>query len=98
MLKINILIVSLVALVVFAWAQNTNPDKVIGKWQNEAKDLNIEIFKSENKYYGKMIWATIMFEADGKTSKKDKENSNPKLRGRELKNLVFITNLAYEDK
>lgn len=97
MTKISGLIVSMLAFVVPVFAQNIHPDKVIGKWQNEAKDVNIEIFKSDNKYYGKMIWAKIMFETDGKTSKKDRENSDAKLRNRELKNLVFITNLTYDD-
>lgn len=95
MTKINSLIVSLLAFVLSASAQITNPDKVIGKWQSEAKDVKIEIFKTDNKFYGKMFWANTMFEADGRTSKKDKENPDVKLRNRELENLVFISNLSY---
>ena len=38
-----------------------------------------------------------MFEADGKTSKKDLKNDDQKLRGRNLKDLVLLNNLIYEN-
>ena len=38
-----------------------------------------------------------MFEADGKTSKKDLKNDDIKLRGRNLKDLVLLNNLIYDD-
>jgi hypothetical protein len=38
-----------------------------------------------------------MFEADGKTSKKDVKNPNEKLRSRPVQGLTHITNLTYKD-
>ncbi len=76
-------------------AQDKEADKVLGIWQNETKDGRIEIYKSGTSYTGKLIWGNRMFEADGKTSKKDVNNPNPKLRARPLQNLVMLNNFTY---
>ncbi len=38
-----------------------------------------------------------IFEADGVTSKKDTKNTDEKLRTRNLKDLVMLTDFVYED-
>ncbi|MCL4641928.1 MAG: DUF2147 domain-containing protein [Pseudosphingobacterium sp.] len=59
-----------------ASAQNLPADKIIGVWFSEDSDvkLKFEIYRSEGKYFGKLLWASTMFEADGKTPKKDPKN------------------------
>ena len=79
-------------------AQSTNKaDDIIGIWLSEEKNGKIEIYKSGDKYYGKLIWGKTMFEADGRTSKKDVKNSNINLRTRKLKDLIMLTDFVFED-
>jgi len=89
----------LVILVLFSAIRTSsaqNPgDKISGIWLNVENQTKIEIFRSSNQYYGKIIWGKTLFEADGKTSKKDRKNPDPKLRNRALYNLVFLTNFTY---
>lgn len=72
-------------------------DNILGVWLTEDKGGKVEIYKSGNKYYGKLIWGNRMFEADGKTSKKDVKNENPSLRSRPLQYLVFLRDFTYQN-
>lgn len=72
-------------------------DQVLGQWLSEDKDGKIEVYKTGDKYFGKLIWASKMYEADGKTSRKDEKNSDPALRSRNLKDLVLLSNFIYDD-
>ncbi len=38
-----------------------------------------------------------MYEADGKTSRKDVENKDQKLKSRNLKDLIMLSNFTYHD-
>jgi uncharacterized protein (DUF2147 family) len=79
------------------FAQTLSADKIIGVWQTEDKSMKIEIFKSGNTYSAKFLWGKDMFEADGKTPKKDTENPDQKLRSRSRQGIVHITGLTYDD-
>ncbi|MBB6129398.1 DUF2147 domain-containing protein [Mucilaginibacter lappiensis] len=97
MKKIFFSIVILLLVVTSSFAQNANGDKVIGVWLSEKKDARIEIFKTDDKYSGKLIWGVEMYEADGKTPLKDTKNPDVALRTRSRLNLVFISELAYDN-
>ncbi len=72
-------------------------DQIIGLWLTQNKDGKVEIFKSGNTYFGRLVWGNDMFEKDGKTSRKDINNPDPKLRNRPIQNFVFLTNFVYKD-
>ena len=95
--KIFFSIVTLILMVSSSIAQTTGGDKVLGIWLSEKKDARIEIFKTDNKYSGKLIWGAEMYEADGKTPLKDTKNPDVALRTRSRLNLVFISELAYDN-
>lgn len=80
-----------------AFSQNVEGDKILGVWLSETKEGKIQVFRVGNKYSGKLIWSKNMYASDGKTSKKDVENDDAKLRSRDLKNLVLLSNLVYDD-
>lgn len=69
----------------------TKSDAIIGEWINEKKDAKIQIFKKDNKYFGKIIWGTG-------EEKKDVKNPDVKLRDREVIGLVFLNNFVYDGK
>jgi uncharacterized protein (DUF2147 family) len=98
MKKQSIIIISILLLaVVNTFSQNMTGDRILGIWLNEDKDAKVEIYKSGNQYFGKLIWGKEMYEADGKTSRKDVENKDPKLRARNLKDLIMLSGFAYHD-
>jgi uncharacterized protein (DUF2147 family) len=97
MKKMFFSIITLMLIVSSSIAQTTGGDKVLGTWLSEKKDAKIEIFKSGNKYSGKLIWGTEMFEADGKTPLKDTKNPDAALRTRSRLNLIFIAELTYDE-
>ena len=97
MKKISFLLTILLISATTAFAQSSVNDKILGIWLSENKDGKVEIYRTGNKYFGKLIWSKHMYEADGKKSRKDEKNSNPQLRNRNLKDLVMLTNLTYDD-
>ena len=68
-----------------------DPDMIKGVWLNDNKDAKVEIYKSGDKYFGKLIWTQNMYEADGKTLKKDNKNSNEQLRNRSILNIAILS-------
>jgi uncharacterized protein (DUF2147 family) len=98
MKKILLATIVLLLSTSFLFGQNTvKQDGILGVWLSEQKDGKIEIYKSGNKFFGKLIWGNEMFEADGKTSKKDTKNTDEKLRTRNLKDLILLSDFVYED-
>ncbi len=79
----------------FLLAQS-NGDKILGVWLSEKQDGKIEIYKSGDKYFGKLIWGKDMYEKDGVTSKKDVNNTNKNLKTRNLKNLIMLTDFVFD--
>lgn len=73
-------------------------DKIIGKWESIDGDvkLKFEIFKQDGKYFGKLLWASNMFEADGKTPKKDNNNPDKSLKNRSRQGIINVTDLKFE--
>ena len=94
-MKKTALLLALLCITLLSFAQNAGA--IVGVWLNQEKDAKIEIYKSGEKYYGKLIWGKNIFEADGKTSKKDTKNSDASLRSRNLLNLVILKDFVYDD-
>ncbi len=87
--------ITILLLSVAAFAQKRPADDIVGVWKCDG--YKIEIFKSGNTYSGRLLWTRDMFEADGKTPKKDNKNPDVKLRNRSRQGIVHITGLVYED-
>ena len=87
---------SLFILSIFSvFAQNQAPENIVGIWSSEDGHVKIEIYKAGPQYFGKQIWGESLYEADG-TPKKDVNNSNEKLRRRDLNNLIILNNFNYD--
>lgn len=94
-MKKSIPAVFILLLSLASFAQKLPADQITGVWQCD--DYKIEVFKAGNTYSAKLLWSKEMFEADGKTSKKDVKNPNEKLRSRSVQGLTHITGLVYKD-
>ncbi|CAG4997806.1 hypothetical protein DYBT9275_01855 [Dyadobacter sp. CECT 9275] len=91
-------IVFLLAISFFSFVsetQHSGADAIVGVWLSEEKDGKIEVYRTGNKYNGKIIWGKELMEADGKTSRKDIHNPDKKLRARSLENMVILSDFEY---
>ena len=95
--KFSLILLLITSIPFITKAQNSVADKILGVWLSETKEGKIEIYRVGNKYFGKLIWSKNMFAADGKTSNKDLNNEEKKLRNRDLKNLVLLNNLVFDE-
>jgi len=94
-MKKTILAMFALLLSLASFAQKLPADQIIGTWKCD--DYKIEVFKVGNTYSAKLLWSKEMFEADGKTSKKDVKNPNEKFRSRSVQGLTHITSLVYKE-
>lgn len=94
-MKKSILAVIILLTSIASFAQKLSADQIVGVWQCD--DYKIEIFKSGNTYSGKLLWAKDMFEANGKTPRKDSKNPSAPLRNRSRQGVIHITELVYKD-
>ena len=100
MKRIALILVTLLLSTHALLAQKSEGDRINGNWLNEEKDGRIEIYRTGDRYFGKLVWARELMEADGKTPRKDRtdiKNNDPKLRSRQLLNLVILTNFTYDN-
>lgn len=77
--------------------QTTPGDSILHVWQTREKDGRIQMYRDGDTYAARMLYGAQLFEADGKTYKKDIHNPDPALRSRDLKDYVLITGLVYQD-
>src|ERR1700744_209204 len=82
---------------VFAQQDSSRGDSILHIWETREKDGKIQMLRSDSGYYARMVYGKQLFEADGKTYKKDVHNPDPNLRSRELKDYVLISGLIYKD-
>ncbi|MBE0642160.1 MAG: DUF2147 domain-containing protein [Bacteroidales bacterium] len=79
----------------FAGAQTTKPDDLIGKWLNADKDAHIQVFKDKGKYYGKIIWLKEPIDPETGKAKVDKHNPEAKLRSRPTMGLIILKDFVF---
>ena len=88
---LSILIFS--ALQLFA---SGNPDAILGVWSNRSNKGHIEIYKQNDRYYGKLIWLKEPNDEKG-NPKTDHRNPNKSLRSRPVIGLVILHDFRYDD-
>ena len=93
----KILLIATILFTSFTTTFGQSADGVRGTWLNNDQDVKVEIYKSGDKYFGKITWAKEMYESDGKTFKKDRNNSDEKLRNRSIINLIILSGFSYDD-
>ncbi len=84
-------------ITVSSFAQTTDPDAILHKWEMSDKSGKIYFRKSGYKYEAIQTFGKRVLEADGKTYMKDVNNPDPSLRNRRLVNYVLIWGLVFKD-
>ncbi|AEI46609.1 DUF2147 domain-containing protein [Runella slithyformis] len=92
----TLLISASLLLVAGKSAFSQKADDIVGEWLNAEKDGRIQIYKSGNRYFGKLIWGQNIYESDGKTLRKDIHNSDATLKGRTLLNIPILESYEFQ--
>ncbi|MCA6436805.1 MAG: DUF2147 domain-containing protein [Bacteroidetes bacterium] len=71
--------------------------EITGVWLTQDKEVKVEIYENNGKYFGKSIWLKNPNTKNG-NPRLDERNPNQSLRKRSLLNLVILTDFIYEDK
>ena len=95
MKKVIVVVAALCFLCTIARSQESSG--IIGTWLNPKKDVKVEIYQAGEKFYGRIVWGKNLYEADGKTLKKDSKNPNTQLRNRDMLNMVILSGFSYQD-
>jgi uncharacterized protein (DUF2147 family) len=69
--------------------------QLIGVWESEEKDLQIEMFEKDGEFFGRMIYFKCTTDEIMRTIK-DIENPDTDLTKRNLLGLMLVTDLAYQ--
>jgi uncharacterized protein (DUF2147 family) len=85
-MKTTLLIIILIATNYLSNAQ----DQILGKYLTPKKDGKVEIFKRDNKYFGKITYL--------KTPENDDKNPNESLRSKPVVGQEFLKNFKYDGK
>ncbi|MBI1185329.1 DUF2147 domain-containing protein [bacterium] len=82
----------------FSSTANYGSDAILGIWWNQEKTSRIEVYKRNNKYYGKIVWLENEFE-DGSSTQPNLDDKNPdeSLRSRKLMGLEILKDLEWDD-
>ena len=89
----NLLLLSLIVITLQSFSQH--PDEILGIWANGSGKGHIQIYKQDNKYYGKIIWLKQPHDEAGKP-KIDKKNPDKNLQDRPLMGMVMLRDFKYE--
>ena len=64
-------------------------DQILGKYWSPEKDAKIEIYKRNNSYFGKIIWA--------KNPRNDIKNPDPAKRNQPVVGMEFLKNFTFKN-
>lgn len=66
-------------------------EAIVGEWLTAAKDGKVSIYKTGNKFFGKISWGN-------KPNSKDTKNPDQKLRDQNLIGLVILKDFEFDGK
>lgn len=90
----RLFLVLLTAATVLGFMPADNPDAIVGVWKNGEGTGLIQIYKANNKYYGRIVWLQVPNDANGKP-RTDINNPEENQRNRPLKGLINLRDFEY---
>lgn len=85
----------LLTLILTSFNEADEAFQLIGVWESEEKNLQIEMFEDGDQFAGRMIYFKCSSENVMRTSV-DSENPNETLRDRKLLGMKLVYRLAYK--
>jgi uncharacterized protein (DUF2147 family) len=78
----------------FSFEQD-HPTDITGIWMTESKESMIQVYKTNNKFYGKIFWLKFPNDPETGKAKLDKKNPDLKLRTRPILGLQIVNDFIY---
>lgn len=75
--------------------QQYNENAIIGKWMTLQKNLEVEVYKQNNKFCAKIIWFKVEDQTRPMATRVDEKNPDPALRNRKWLEMEVLRNLKY---
>lgn len=97
-MKKIIIIIVLCLFYISVFSQVKRGDDLIGKWFTENNEAKLEIYKTSEKYYGKIIWLKESIDKETSKPKKDKNNPDIKLRERPVIGMILMSGFIFNGK
>jgi uncharacterized protein (DUF2147 family) len=71
-------------------------DLICGKWESSEKNLIVQVYKENGKFFGKIVWYS---DTGGKPMDygTDKRNPDPKLRSRKILGMSVLRDMVYNE-
>lgn len=96
MIPVCLSLVLVASFFVSSSVNTVRPDEqLVGIWESEEKNLQIEMMENGGQFHGRMIYFKCSTDQEMK-SLKDVENPDKDLTNRNLLGLVLVTGLAYQ--
>ena len=89
------------ALLMTSAVHAQNPDAIVGKWWNQEKEAQIEIYACDGKYCGKIVWLIQPnYPAEdqkgmGGKPRVDRENPDPTKKGRSILGMDLLWGFTF---
>lgn len=71
-------------------------DAIVGRWVNSSGEAHVDIYKKNEKFYGKIVWLKNPKDEKGNT-KTDLRNPDESLRTKPMLGLEILKDFVYDD-
>ena len=88
----------LVLLMITAFTLINNPDAMIGFWRTGDGKAIVQVYKQEDKYFGKIVWLAEPNDPETGKAKLDKKNEDEKLRTRPMLGMTNLSDFKFIKK
>jgi uncharacterized protein (DUF2147 family) len=94
-MKSTLRLSAILLFVFYGFNMLAGPDELLGIWYNEPKTGKIEIYKSGDKYYGKIVWLKEPLDEKGK-EKTDNKNPDESKHNVKVMGLLVLWDFHYD--
>lgn len=94
--KIQFIVLAFVLAIVLPVSAQKKANDIVGFWLNQDADAKVEIYKSGDKYYGKIVWLKTPIDPVTKKEKLDSKNPDNSLKQRPILNLEILKHFVFD--
>ena len=91
-------LLTFLAIIAASPASDTDADAIVGVWKNGSGKGHIQIYKHNQRYYGKIIWLRDGVDPNTGKPKVDRKNTDPDKRSKPLIGLVMMRDFRFDGK
>ncbi len=77
------------------FASDNNPDAILGFWKTGEGNAVVQIYKQEDRYFGKIVWLKEPNDPATGKPKVDVKNEDPKLKGRPVMGMINLRDFKF---